>query len=227
MLQLPLDIQLDSSARLDNFYLGNNQQLLHRLQCLDTARENFIFVWGTEQVGKSHLAQGICTEYSTKDLVTAYFPLDNSSLSPEVLEGFEFANIVCLDSFDSVSHDLKWQTAIFNLYNNLKSNHRQLIIFAKQSPQTISLELADLKSRLNSMEIYKLEGLTEEQQKDFLISTAKYRGLEITQDVAHFILARENREVSNLIKLVELLDSQSLVQQRKVTVPFVKKILSL
>jgi len=227
MLQLPLDIRLDSSARLDNFYLGNNSQLLQRLEHLDDPVDNFIFVWGAEQVGKSHLAQAICTEYSEKNLTTAYFPLDNSSLLPQVLEGFEFADIVCLDSFHSIANDVAWQKSIFNLFNNIKNKNHQLIIFCHQSPQNISLQLADLKSRLNSMEVYKLEGLNDEQQADFLVSTAKHRGLEISSEVAQFILARASREVKDLIELVDLLDAQSIAQQRKVTVPFVKKVLQL
>jgi len=227
MLQLPLDIQLDGTARLDNFYPGSNLQICQKLKNLAHSKDDFIFIWGGPNVGKSHLAQAICREYSEKNLIAAYFPLNNEALAPEVLEGLEFADLVCLDSLQSVLDEPYWQLALFNLFNNLKHKHRQFIIFCEDSPKNFSLQLADLQSRFNSMEIYKLEILTDQQRIGFVISNAEHRGLEISAEVARFILARSSREVGDLIDIIELLDAQSIAQQRKVTIPFVKKVLSL
>lgn len=227
MLQLPLEVQLDGSARLDNFYPGNNLQLVQKLTKLPHSKDDFIFVWGSAEVGKSHLAQAVCRHYSENDLTAAYFPLDNSALAPEVLEGMEFADIVCIDSLQPVLRDRAWQQSLFNLFNNLKNNHRQFIVFDEYSPKNLIMHLADLKSRFGSMEIYKLEGLTDRQRIGFVISNAEHRGLEISTEVAHFILARASRGVKALINIIDLLDTQSLAQQRKVTIPFVKKVLSL
>ena len=227
MLQLPLDIQLDGTARLDNFYPGGNQQIWQKLKKLTQSTDDFIFIWGSQNVGKSHLAQAICREYSENDLTAAYFPLDNEALAPEVLEGLEFANLVCLDSLQSVLDEPLWQQSLFNLFNNLKNRHRQFIIFAEDSPKNLSLQLADLQSRFNSMEIYRLEALTDQQRIGFVISNAEHRGLEISAEVAQFILVRSSREVHDLINIIDLLDAQSLAQQRKVTIPFVKKVLNL
>ncbi len=227
MLQLPLDIQLDATAKLDNFYPSSNRQIWQKLKKLTQSNDDFIFIWGAQNVGKSHLAQAICREYSDKDLTAAYFPLNNKALAPEVLEGLEFANLVCLDSLQSVLDEPVWQQSLFNLFNNLKHKHRQFIIFAEDSPKNFSLELADLQSRFNSMEIYKLEALTDQQKIGFVISSAEHLGLDISPEVAQFILLRSSREVKDLIKIINLLDTQSIAQQRKVTIPFVKQVLSL
>lgn len=227
MLQLPLDIQLDGSARLDNFYPGANQQIWQKLSNLNESSDDFLYIWGGQNVGKSHLAQAICRKYSENNLIAAYFPLDNKALLPEVLEGLEFANIVCLDSLQSVQNDSDWQKSLFNLFNNLKNNHRQFIIFAENSPNNLSLQLADLQSRFNSMEVYKLEALSDQQKIGFVIANSEHRGLEIGLEVAQFILLRSSREVADLIKIIDLLDAQSIALQRKVTIPFVKKVLSL
>lgn len=227
MLQLPLNIQLDATARLDNFYPGSNLQIWQKLKSLTHSKDDFIFIWGAQNVGKSHLAQAICREYSENDLTATYFPLNNEALAPEVLEGLEFANLVCLDSLQSVLDKSCWQQSLFNLFNNLKNKHRQFIIFSENSPKNLSLQLADLQSRFNSMEIYKLEVLTDQQRIGFVISNAEHRGLEISPEVAQFILARSSREVNDLINIIDLLDAQSIAQQRKVTIPFVKTVLKL
>jgi len=226
MLQLPLDVQLDDSAKFENFFAEGNQQLVSRLQSLKQTDNDFLYVWGSKSVGKSHLAQAICQDYASDDLTAAYFPLDNKMLEPEVLEGLEFANLVCLDTFDAIVGERRWEVALFNLFNALKASNKQLVIFSEQPYINADLALADLKSRLSSMETYKLNRLSDSERVSFLIQNAKHRGLDIPNEVAQYLLARTEREVSNLTSIVKLLDKQSLTYQRKITIPFVKSVLN-
>jgi len=225
MLQLPLDVHLDDSAKFENFFAGSNLQLVSRLQSLKQTDCDFLYVWGSEHAGKSHLAQAICQDYASDNLTAAYFPLDNKMLEPEVLEGLEFANLVCLDAFDAIVGEHRWEIALFNLFNVLKANNKQLVIFSELPHAHSALKLADLKSRLSSMETYKLNGLSDSERVSFLIQSGKHRGLEIPLEVAQYLLARTEREVSNLTSIVKLLDKQSLTHQRKITIPFVKSVL--
>ena len=80
MLQLPLDVQLDDSAKFENFFAEGNLQLISRLQSLKQTEYDFLYVWGGQNVGKSHLAQAICQDYASDDLTAVYFPLDNKAL---------------------------------------------------------------------------------------------------------------------------------------------------
>lgn len=227
MLQIPLDVQLDDSARLDNYFSDGNTQLIERLKTLSSESQDFIFVWGNDNSGKSHLAQAVCRNFSDNNLTAVYFPLDNSQLKPEVLEGLEFADLVCLDSIDVIAGKQEWEEGIFNLFNALKNSHRQFIIFSQQPPKDLSCNLADLTSRLSSMEIYKIRPLNEQQRVSFVIQKGEHRGLEITDEVAQFLLVRTKRDVNSLVEIIELLDKQSLAHSRRITIPFVKKILGL
>ncbi len=227
MLQLPLNIQMNAGSRLENFYVGNNNQLLDSLQHINQSNKDFIYIWGSASVGKTHLAQAICQHYSDKNLSAAYIPLNNKGLSVEVLDGLELFDLVCLDSLESIKNSEQWQTAIFNLFNNLKNNQSKLILLSRFSAKNIPLELADLKSRLNSMEVYKLDALDDQQLLSFIILNAEERGLDIPIEVARFILLRESREIEYLLKMISILDVQSIAQQRKITIPFVKKVLAI
>lgn len=227
MLQLPLDIQLDDTARLDNFYIGDNKQLFQRLYQIITSQAELFFIWGAESSGKSHLAQAICRELSENGQIAAYIPLDNSHLKPEILEGMEFADLVCLDGIETVIGKQLWEEAIFDLFNRIKEAGKNLVIFSQAPISNMTLQLADLKSRLTSMEVYKLNSIGSDSQAEFIISIAKYRGLEVSQEVANFLLARTERDASKLLEIVTLLDRQSLAHQRKITIPFVKDILKL
>lgn len=227
MIQLPLNIYLDDSAKFSNYFCASNNQLIEQLKSLSSEKNKFIFIWGSPQSGKSHLAQAICHEVSNENKTAAYIPLDNLSLRPEVLNGLEFADLVCLDGLEAVSGVKEWEEALFNLFNTLKHHKRQLIVFSQQLPKNCGVNLADLCSRLMSMEVYKLQTLTDDEQLDFVIENGKYRGLDIPVDVAQFLLVRTDRAVNNLVELVKQLDRQSLAHQRKITIPFVKNILKI
>jgi DnaA-homolog protein len=227
MFQLPLNIQLDDSTRLDNFYVGENIQLFDRLKQLTSDANEMYFIWGGDEVGKSHLAQAICNELAEQDKTAVYLPLDNQQLEPAVLEGLEFADLICLDSLQSVVGSSRWEEAIFDLFNRLKQHERNLIILSQYPISSLTIKLKDLSSRLSSMEIYRLKSVAHNQQADFIKSISSHRGLEVSNDVASFLIARTERDISKMIAMIELLDKQSLAHQRKITIPFVKQILSL
>jgi len=68
--------------------------------------------------------------------------------------------------------------------------------------------------------------LEDEDKSKAIQAHAQARGLEISDEVCSYLLKRFPRELNKLISLLDDLDKQSLRQQRKVTVPFVKEVLS-
>ncbi len=227
MFQLPLDIHLDDSARLDNFYFGDNAQLVKRLEDLKDNNQGFYFVWGNQTVGKSHLAQAICRELSEQQKVAVYIPLENQDLRPEVLDGLEFADLVCLDAFESIAGDAEWEVAIFDLFNRIKLSEKSLLIFSATPIASLLVALADLRSRLTSMEVYKLNSLSPDNQIDCIKTLGQHRGLQISDEVASFLMVRTERNVAKIADMIEKVDRQSLTHQRKITIPFVKQVLSI
>ncbi len=227
MFQLPLDIRLDDAAQLENFYAGENRQLVQRLSELAHQSSQFYFVWGLSGAGKSHLAQAVCRQLSEQHKAAVYLPLNNQQLAPEVLHGLEFADLVCLDSLQSVAGDASWEEALFDLFNRIKLSDKNLVIMSQPPLKDLEINLADLVSRLSSMEIYKLNSISDSHQLEFIKKLAQYRGLEIPTEVANFLIVRTDRNVKQLVNMINLLDQQSLAHQRKITIPFVKQILSL
>jgi len=227
MLQLPLNVQLNDSAKIDNFFIGENVQLVNKLSQLNNSKGEFLFIWGAEGVGKTHLAHACSQLISKSGKTAAYLPLNEPFISEQLLDNLESVDFVCLDGFDVVSKNASWEQAIFHLYNQLKLFERQLIIFAESSPNQIQINLDDLKSRLGAMEVYKLSGVNDSDKAGFLLNYAQSRGLEITKEVANFILARSNRELKMVKKTIKKLDQQALTHKRKITIPFVKEILGL
>uniref|UniRef100_UPI002B1D6593 HdaA/DnaA family protein n=1 Tax=Pseudomonas marginalis TaxID=298 RepID=UPI002B1D6593 len=85
----------------------------------------------------------------------------------------------------------------------------------------------DLASRLDWGLIYKLHPLSDEEKIQALQLRARMRGFELTEDVCRFVLKRLDRKMGTLFDILNELDHESIVAQRKLTIPFVKDILKL
>ena len=54
---------------------------------------------------------------------------------------------------------------------------------------------------------------------------AHARGIELTDDVLAFILHRASRDMAELFEYLQRLDTISLAEKRRVTIPFIKEAL--
>ena len=229
MQQLPLEIHCRSDATLDNFEPGENALLLQQLKLgLSGKGERFFYLWGGEGVGCSHLLQACCHFMGEEDFPTLYLPLKEfRHLSPEMLEQLDTLDLVCIDDIDSVAGDIAWEEGLFHLYNKMRDQKALLIVSSHFSPQTTRFHLADLKSRLSWGLSFKIQDLSDELKQAVLVKRAKERGLFLSESVAEFLLKRCTRNMGKLMGLLDELDKLSLAEQRRLTIPFVKEILSL
>ena len=72
-----------------------------------------------------------------------------------------------------------------------------------------------------------LDFLDEKSCCDALQIRAKKRGFIIPEKVAAFLVKHSNRDMDSLVKILDRLDEASLSEQHELTVPFVKKVLSI
>ena len=226
--QLTLNIRLDDSATFTNFYVGNNQGLLFALQkMLEGVGNSFIYCWGTAGVGRSHLLQACCHQLSEQGKTAAYVPLSRfRELSPEILERLEVMSLVCLDDINAVIGDKNWEAALFHFYNRAFEHPTRLFVSADSPPQQLPGGLPDLASRLASGLVSQLLPLSDEQKLAALQLRAQLRGFNLTDKVGNFLLHHQTRDFPSLFILLEKLDQASLSQQKKLTIPFLKTVLS-
>jgi DnaA family protein len=221
--QLPLSFIVPKNAEFDSYIAGNNQQLV---DSLEDEHEPLIFIWGAKGSGKSHLLQSIVTQYQAKGLNSLYLPLTlDNDVTPQLLEGLEVMDLICLDDVDQVIGHRDWEEALFHFFNRVRDNQGRLILAAKQSAINLVIQLPDLQSRLTWGLTYQVNSLTDKEKIVALQLHANQRGVEITDEVANYLLKRATRDMKDLIQLLEKLDYQSLAEQRKLTIPFIKRYL--
>lgn len=220
--QIPLNIKLRDDATFDNFYPGENEQLLFALK---ERQELYLYISGIQGTGKTHLLQAVCHEMGSQGEPLAYLPLSEEEIVPEMLNGLEMLSHIMLDDIQHVAGDEKWEIAIFNLYNKVRETGSRLIVSADRPVLSLDIQLPDLHSRLTWGPVFQLKGLNETEKLKALQLRAHKRGLFLADEVAGYILKRLPRDMTSLFQFLDKLDKASMVEKRKLTIPFVKDYL--
>lgn len=226
--QLSLDISLKDEATFANFYQKGNEAAVTALMAVvPSDLDSCIYLWGNEGVGRSHLLQAVAHVYASNNKSLMYLPLkDKHMFAPSILDGMELLDLVAIDDIHEVTNDDQWQEALFHLYNRMQQTSAKLIVTANASPRHLDIALADLRSRLAHGLVFQLHALNDSQKLAALCMRADNRGLEMSYEVAEFLLKRLPRDMNALFATLDTLDRASIQAQRRLTIPFVRQVLS-
>lgn len=226
--QLSFSELIPEQKQLNEFVWGENLVLKHHLEhILENVDDKFVYIWGPQGSGKSHLLQTICNQYD-QSLSSIYVPLSMwDVLSPQSLENLEQQDIVCIDDIQMIAKKALWEEAIFHLFNRIRDKKNTLLIIAgSHPPQLLGLGLADLCSRLQWGLTWYLKEPADEFKINIIIKTAEKKGFVITEAVAQYLLSHYDRNLNKLMDILEQVDKASLeAQRKKISVRFLKTCL--
>ena len=225
--QLPLPVQLRDEATFDNFLPSPATLPLVaalREQAAGSG-EVMIYLYGPQGVGKSHLLQASCHLAGAGGAL--YLPLRELAdhRPEEVVQGVESLDLVCLDDVDRVLGRADWELALFHLSNRARQRACALLVSGNAAPRALGVDLPDLRSRLAWGIVYQLAQAGDEEKIAILQFRARRRGLSLSREVCSYLISRSARDLEALLDLLATLDKASLVQQRALSIPFVKAVL--
>lgn len=221
--QLTLGITPGSDFGFRHFHVSGNEDAVAVIRQAATGTQ-FVYLWGERGSGKTHLSHAACRLAAEAGRRVALLPLAEAARwRAEVLEGRETFDLVAIDDIDAVAGQADWERALFALYNGLRDSGRSLLVTAARPPAGLELELADLRSRLGAMLVYQLHSLDDDGRLRALALKAQARGMDLSDEVGRYLLARVSRDMHDLAALLDRLDRASLAHQRKLTVPFVRE----
>lgn len=231
--QLSLNVHLNDDATFENYFAAENSGNYLALQAVkslvsNVVKEPFVYVWGPEGVGVSHLLQAACHAASTNNLRSQYLPLEELAgfAADQLLDGLEQLDLICLDGVQHVMGQPGWDHALFHLYNRLRDNPEcRLLVSADCAPRDLGSGLPDLISRMGWGVAFHLQPLSDDEKMNALKLRAHARGIELTDDVLAFIIHRASRDMAELFEYLQRLDTLSLAEKRRVTIPFIKEAL--
>lgn len=230
-VQYTLAVTLPEDETLDTFYGAETSPVVSYIKHFLTRPSEHrqpLYLFGASGSGKSHLLYAACVQAQELGLTSQLLSLEDfKAWSPRILDQLEELDLVCLDNIQAIAGDVSWQVAVFDLYNRMTEQGKALIIVADQAPTELGITLPDLVSRLQACTSFQLRLLADEDKQKLLQQKARLRGMELPDEVARFLLNRQQRDIRELVQILDLLDKASIVHQRKLTIPFVKDMLSL
>jgi DnaA family protein len=227
-MQIPLNIHLPEIAAFESFIEGDNGLLLKLLkQSAQHQGELQIYCWAETGSGKSHLLQATCRLAVQHGHTASYLPLAQLlAYSPQIFENLESLQLVCIDDLDSIAGLTDWEQGLFSLINRCRVHGTRLVLAATKTVNDLNFSLPDLVSRLGWGPVFQIRPLSDADKLKVLQSRAQARGIELPDAVGQYMLRHYHRELRFLCEQLDTLDRASLVEQRRLTIPFIKSILN-
>jgi DnaA family protein len=222
--QLALPLKLQDHAVFESFWSAGNDTLVSYLNELaETGNGPGCWIWGAQATGKTHLLQAVCERTGDRAIYVPFVHL--VAAGPGILDGLSSRQFVCLDDVHLVAGDTDWELALFNLDHRVADAGGILLATASATPRECRFGLADLESRFSLLPAFRLHALDEAERIKALQLRARYRGLDLPDDTANFLLNRSKRDMASLYALLDQLDTAALEAKRRLTIPFVKETL--
>jgi len=213
MRQLLLDLLPESPPSLDNFVAGSNGEAVATLtDWLAGFRPDIaLCLHGEAGCGKTHL------------LLASGFTYLDAADNPG-LDGVTADTALAIDNVEAL--DDAGQVALFALFNQLKADGGRLLTAAQQPPAHLALR-EDLRTRLGSGLIYRLQPLSDAEKAAAIATQARERALKLPPEIINYLLRHASRDMRTLSMLVAALDQYTLEQKRPVTLPLLRELLSM
>lgn len=209
LLDFPRQTKFDAA---DFMPMSCNNDALKALETTLTRGFGGLYIYGPEGCGKSHLLHLAADRLNAAVLTPATLPADPTTLRAAVVDMADEATPT-------------QQEALFHLYNHLM-NSQGLFILAGRLPADQLQGLADLTSRLKTLQHVKMTMPDSQQLELLLVKFAADHRLQIDAAVVRYLLSRAERSPRKLEGLIGKLDEASLTEKRAVTIPLVKEVVN-
>ncbi len=224
--QLPLTFEHSDSKTFETFFVGKNSLLLDRLQLFanDADHDQQLMVWGSQRAGKTHLLNACCHAAAGVGFRVAFLPAEFIN-SPQVFDGLEGCNMVCVDDVDRIPRSRELEIGLFSLINAMRQNGQRLIFSSGCGPTDLTTLLPDLRTRLGWGATYSVQPLDVSEVRAALDAAATRAGLSIDDTVIDYLLNNFARDVETQLDNLKKLDTASMQTQRRITIPLVRDVL--
>lgn len=118
------------------------------------------------------------------------------------------------------------QIDLFNQYNQHKEAGEWMITAGLHAPTQMGLR-DDVATRLAWGLVYQLQPLNDIEKATALKQHAFERGMKLPDEVVDYCLRYLRRDLPTLMATLDALDEWSLIMQKPITVPMLRKLLQL
>ena len=191
-----------------------------------------LFLFGGPGTGKTHilkatssLIEGIRGE---RDGSSRFFSPGGTREGGTGFEAFaaqadeESARFCCVavDDVHLLSPDQS--THLWSLSNRATRRGSPLLLASGLSMQEVFGDNPHLESRVKAGLVFQLSPPEDSVRMLILDKMARDRNVRVSRDVCSYLVTRKARNLRELGRILEILDHESLVQKRRITLPLIK-----
>lgn len=231
-VQMPLKIGLRSEACFETF-VTEQENIALALNSLQNAlmknSGSAFYLYGSGGAGKTHLLQAACRFVTEQEKASVYLPLSDDSLPliPDVLVGLEQMPLVCLDDIDVIIGEAKWELALANLLTKSSVQGHTVILSGKNSINSWEIVTQELLKAL--MNVLPIEIMPLSDKKELITALMRHSsrlGFELPKEVGNYLIKQFSTDLQELLAVLKMLEQATLVEKRRLTLPFVKDVLN-
>lgn len=176
---------------------------------------------GPEGSGKTHLLTIWCEQ---QDALRVH--VGDPGVLSLIVSGTCVTKAFALDDADQVVGVPDHEEWLQHFYNATKEAHMPFLMTASKSPSVWGLGLRDIETRLKSCACAALHEPDDDLARGLFLKLFGDRQLMVETGVVNYLVARVERTGTAIKNIVALLDEASLETGRKISIPFVQKILT-
>ena len=216
MNQLIFDFASHDYPGFDKFLGTENAELVYVLQ---HKHGQFIYVWGEEGAGKSHLlrawvAQALDTGQNALYIDAAATPLTEAALDAEYL---------AIDQIEKLNNEE--QALLFAIFNRFRNSGKGFLLLSSEyTPHQLVIR-EDLRTRMAYCLVYEVKPLTDREKIDALVSMAAARQVTIDPEIFEYLLNHWRRDMDSLMQMLDTLDNYAVMMGKRITLPLLRQLL--
>ncbi len=216
MNQLIFDFAERGYPGFDKFLGMENAELVYVLQ---HKHDPFIYVWGEEGAGKSHLLRAWVAQALDAGKKAVYIDAAATPLTEAALE----ADYLAIDQIEKLGNEE--QALLFAVFNRFRNSGKGfLLLSSEHTPQQLVIR-EDLRTRMAYCLVYEVKPLTDQEKIDALVSMAAARQVTIDPEIFEYLLNHWRRDMDSLMQMLDTLDNYAVTMGKRITLPLLRQLL--
>lgn len=222
--QLPLTLPVRAASGHEDFIVAPcNARVVDRIDAWPKWADPVQYIYGPAGCGKSHLASVWMQRHGALLVQADTINPTTKELDDWLSDAAADTGLV-IDGFEALPTG--GEELVFHIINHARANNRHVLLLARLAPVALTLQLADLRSRLAAIDALAF-GLPDDTLLSALFDKLFCdRQLAVDARVIQYLLPRVERNFHDIAKLVARIDALALSRQRAISVPLVSEAIS-
>ena len=216
MNQLIFDFAERGYPGFDKFLGTENAELVYVLQ---HKHDPFIYVWGEEGAGKSHLLRAWVAQALDAGKKAVYI---DAAATPLTEAAFE-AEYLAIDQIEKLGNEE--QSLLFAVFNRFRNSGKGFLLLSSEHPPQQLVIREDLRTRMAYCLVYEVKPLTDQEKIDALVSMAAARQVTIDPEIFEYLLNHWQRDMDSLMQMLDTLDNYAVTMGKRITLPLLRQLL--